>query len=455
MDIPGVRAVRDIVVNPEFANTSLDDKWVVPVPPGRKALLEREDSRLVFYKRNMPVTANKAKAAARYAELERTTTTLMENTLREDLKVPLGSDRNPAAYYSFQNHFPALYGLSEDGLGSAAPEERKALARQLKGYLLFFDQMMANYLAQLSQVKELLSADANVKGSYFTQVVDTFVEFDKIYYQANPTAGLKGIVEDADTFVERRNRFLDHLIARFAEQFTDLAHIAYSALGTTPKQMIGIKCEFLADYPERSSERALAYDYTQVVPAKLWDTDNVSGLEKRLAKLLGLGPATRQNLSTGTGGMYVIEMILLRPELNADPFAPICPDPNCTDCADEDPYSYRIHVILPAEQKRFAKIEFRRYVEEVIRQETPAHILPRICWISNEEMAALEVAYKDWIYLKAGADTTKRTAKLKAFIDILFKVRNVYPAQKLHECDAPEGEQKFLLGQTALGTMKK
>lgn len=454
MDVPGVRAVRDIVVNPEFTDTSLENKWIVPVPPGRKALLEREDSRLVFYKRNMPVTANKAKAAARYAELEKKATALMENTAKEDLKVPLGNYRDPAAYYSFQNHFPALYGLSEDGLGGAVDEERKALVRQLKAYLLFFDQVMANYLAQLSHVKELLSADPNVKHNYFTQVVKTFVEFDKIYYQANPTTGLKGIIENADTFVDRRNRFLDHLIARFAEQFTDLAHIAYSALGTTPKQMIGIKCKFLEDYPERSSERALAYDYTQAVAAKLWDTENVSGLEKRLAKLLGLSPATRRNLSAGTDGMYVIEMILLRPELNPDPFAPICPDPNCTDCAEEDPYSYRIHVILPAGQKRFAKMEFRRFVEEVIRQETPAHILPRICWISNKEMATLEVAYKDWIFLKAGADTKKRTAKLKAFIDILFEVRNVYPAQKLHECDAPEGEQKFLLGQTALGTMK-
>ncbi|MEY2497298.1 MAG: uncharacterized protein QOD12_854 [Verrucomicrobiota bacterium] len=455
MDIDGVRAVRDIVVNPEFTKTSLENKWVVPVPPGRKALLEREDSRLVFYKRNMPVTANKAKAAARYDELVSESTALMENAVQYDLKVPGGSYRTPAAYYSFQNHFPALYGLSEDGLSGAVNEKRKALVLQLKGYLLFFDQIMANYLAQLSNVKELFSTDPNLKQSYFTQLVKSLADHEKVYPASNALNKLKGIIETADTFVERRNRFLDHLIARFAEQFTDTAHIASSALGTTAKQMIGIKCKFLEDYPERSSERALAYDYTQAAPAKLWDTDNVSGLEKRLAKLLGLSPATRRDLSAGTDGMYVIEMILLRPELNPDPFALICPDPNCIDCAEEDPYSYRIHVILPAEQKRFAKMEFRRFVEEVIRQETPAHILPRICWISNEEMAKLEVAYKDWIFLKAGADTKKRTAKLKAFIDILFEVRNVYPAQKLHECGAPEGEQKFLLGQTALGTMKK
>jgi uncharacterized protein len=152
-------------------------------------------------------------------------------------------------------------------------------------------------------------------------------------------------------------------------------------------------------------------------------------------------------------GMYVIEPILLRPEKTNDPFLPICPDPNCTDCAEEDPYSYRIHVILPAYGSRFMNMDFRRFAEALIRAETPAHILPRICWISQDDMARLEKAYRDWIYLKAGVTSGHRTEKLTAFRDILFAVRNVYPPQKLHECDAGEDEPKFLLGQTALGTM--
>jgi hypothetical protein len=262
------------------------------------------------------------------------------------------------------------------------------------------------------------------------------------------------MIEDKKIFSDRRNRFLDHLIARFAEQFTDFAHMVYATQVATPEDLIAIKCDFLSDYPAWSSERSLAYNYTLQNAADLWDSENISGLERRLAKLLGISNTKRRNLSDGDEGLYLIETILLRPELKPDPFVPICPDPNCVDCAEEDPYSYRVHVILPAYQGRFVKMEFRRFVEEVVRQEMPAHILPRVCWISKEEMATLEAAYKDWIFLKAGADTTKRTAKLQAFIDILFKVRNVYPSQKLHECSAPEGEQKFLLGQTALGTMK-
>jgi uncharacterized protein len=564
MRVPGVRAVKEIVINPEGVEESLENKWIVPVKARRKPLLNRERSRLVYYKRSMPVTANPARAAAHYDALARAQTAKAEKAEPYDLGIPLGAYREPAAYYSFQNHFPELYGLSRNGLNGTATLKRKALAYQLKGYLLFFDQLMANYFAQLSHVKDLLSADPGLGQVYFTQVVDSFVDFPKLY-PASPQTALDGIMDDKDLFAERRNRFLDHLIARFAEQFADFAHVAYATLGSTPKDMIAIKCAFLKDYPAHSSERALAYNYTLQKPPDLWNSDNISGLERRLARLLGMRNSTRRNLSDivydtyaevdstpdnefrwrireknssavalssstkyltrklakkemqraislalepssyqrrvsesgkhyfnivdGTGevvgrrieyfdtagemeqaiaelmeylrenysdeGMYLIEMILLRPQEKDDPFLPICPEPNCVDCAEEDPYSYRLHVILPAYSSRFSHMEFRRFVEEVIREETPAHILPRICWISQDEMAKLEKAYRAWISLKAGVDLAARTARLQTFIDVLFAVRNVYPPQKLHECDAPEGKEKFLLGQTALGTMEE
>jgi hypothetical protein len=44
--------------------------------------------------------------------------------------------------------------------------------------------------------------------------------------------------------------------------------------------------------------------------------------------------------------MYLIEMIL-RPDQEASHSYRYV-RPNCIDCADEDPYSYRMHVILPA-----------------------------------------------------------------------------------------------------------
>ena len=49
---------------------------------------------------------------------------------------------------------------------------RKAQARQLRGFLLFFDQILANYFEQLNSVKDLLSWRADIdKTTYFAQEV--------------------------------------------------------------------------------------------------------------------------------------------------------------------------------------------------------------------------------------------------------------------------------------------
>ena len=150
-------------------------------------------------------------------------------------------------------------------------------------------------------------------------------------------------------------------------------------------------------------------------------------------------------------GMFLIENLLLLPEETGDPFLPICTALTQSTCADNDPYSYRLHIILPAENGRFANMQFRRFVEEVIREETPAHILPKICWISKEDMAMLEYTYRDWIFLKSGKEKTDRQNKLQNFIKSLFAVKNCYPSQPLVECN--QSENKFILGQTSIGSL--
>ena len=95
---------------------------------------------------------------------------------------------------------------------------------------------------------------------------------------------------------------------------------------------------------------------------------------------------------------------------------------------------------------------FRRFVEEIIREETPAHILPKICWISKEDMSVLENAYHDWILLKSGKDGNDRLNKLKKFIASLYELRNIYPSELLRACDT--NEPKFILGDTAIGSQE-
>lgn len=565
MDISGVKAVRDILVHPDGVQAPMENKWLVPVIPGRKALLNPDHSRIVFYKRNMPVMADNAATKARLAQLREAAVAKSDLEFPYDFEIPLGSFRNPGSYYSFQNHFPAIYGLSEAGLNSSADDRRRAQACQLKAYLLFFDQLLANFLAQLGHVKELFSTDPEVQRTYFHQAITSFAGYEKLYGTDDAVRIEKTIedsVEDKGVLAERRNRFLDHLIARFGERFNDFVNIMSSAFGTAPEQMAVFKCAFLNDYPTIGSERSLAYNYALKEDDALWNSDNISGLERRICRLLGIRNLTRRNLgdiaydvyaeidgtpddefrfrirkrdtgkiilsssthyatpdlaraemrraihagllesgyqcrTTRDGkyyfnvidtngdvlarrieyftdealldraiaetmeylrvnysdeGMYLIENILLRPDDKDDPFLPICAASNSSVCAENDPYSYRIHIILPAYGSRFQSMDFRRFAEEVIREETPAHILPKICWISKEDMARLEKDYRDWIYLKADAERAQRKEKLSRFIETLFTIRNVYPKEHLHECEPGLEQPKFVLGLTALGT---
>jgi len=102
---------------------------------------------------------------------------------------PRGQDRDIARYYSIQHQFPATFGLGKLGIveRSAMPEllpdalraaqedaparrtRRWSQSRQLKAYLLFFEQLLADHLAQLAHAGDLFALDSSVDRSYFAQ----------------------------------------------------------------------------------------------------------------------------------------------------------------------------------------------------------------------------------------------------------------------------------------------
>jgi len=459
MDIEGVLAIRDIVMNEVKAGPPAyieppADKWRMKVPEDTAPRLSETFGRILLTKRDIPLPAGPAFDALvklRRDELEKAARAKDENKGADDIALQRGRFRGVRDYYSFQNHFPAIYGLSQAGLDPRSDARRRARALQLKGYLLFFDQVMANFLASLARVRELYSRDPSVTQSYHAQVVTSFRDAARVYPDTIDEATLQAQLEKPEEGLTRRNRFLDHLLSRVAENFHHYVGIMRSLFGMTDTKAIGLKCTFLKECPTLGSERSLGYVYTD--GAHLWDTNNVSGLEVRIARLLDIADITRRDLSANplTEGMYLIENILLRPGSNADPFLPVCVDPSCTECVDDDPYSYRLHIVLPADAGRFKNMDFRRFVEETIRAEVPAHIVPKICWAESDAIAKLANAYKAWLPVRAGQPFVDAAARLKALIDALYAVKNVYPPNELRPCGDPA---PFVLGSSALGTEK-
>ncbi len=98
---------------------------------------------------------------------------------------------------------------------------------------------------------------------------------------------LQEIVEDDALYATRRNAFLDHLLSRFAEQFTDFALLSYKQYATDEAATLAnikAKEDFLTHYDNISSNRGKAYDYLE----NNWNTDNISGFEQSVKYISGI-----------------------------------------------------------------------------------------------------------------------------------------------------------------------
>jgi hypothetical protein len=552
-------------------------KWSLAIPADHQAVFYMDASKILFLKAGIPYRAQ-------LTEFERTLDYLRALDRRElyvppnqTLAMPIGRWRHPDAFYTVQNDFPATYKIGAAGIASSEPPDRIAKARQLKGYLAFFDQLLADYLGQLANLRRLYSLDPSLTRSWFSQYMtgiagsvadfDTEIIIDKAAL-ADDMARTR-LTESEEDFLDRRNRALDHLIARFAERFADYALLSFRLSGDrlkTSSELIRDKIDFLAGYPRLSRERGQGANIRPEDPAQIWDSDNISGLERRAGRLLGIDDLTRRNLhcdghfrklfgtlksgnvfrvvirdsgnkllfsssetfadadaalkaaeqlypklrdegafdiSAGQGtttftlkivsgpaplthnkqfdteadanmaaraivdrydellrsdlcnseGMHLVEHILLRPLAKGDALMQVCLREDCGFCGEEDPYSFRISVVLPYWAERFSNLHFRALLERTLREEAPAHVQVKVCWIGQRQMQAFDEAYHAWLAARAAVkpDPVAIRKTAKALIECLESLTTVYPPASLHDCDVGEDTTIVRLGSTALG----
>lgn len=75
-------------------------------------------------------------------------------------------------FYSIQNEFPRIYGIGETGLPAKANPKRKGQAKQLQGYLLFFEQVLSNHFAEIGSLPHLFSLEEIDQAQYFQALLD-------------------------------------------------------------------------------------------------------------------------------------------------------------------------------------------------------------------------------------------------------------------------------------------
>jgi hypothetical protein len=325
-----------------------------------------------------------------------------------------GRERSLARYHSIQRQLPAAYGIGPLGLPGSADAHRRAQARQLEAYLLIFDQLLANEFAQLAHAHELLSPDEGGVRTYFTQPVDDPPMSLPSLLGATPDTAtpeaLSGWLEQQveSDGLERRKRFLAHLLARFAEQLGDYSVVREGASEELDADLVAKRQSFLRRYPRLSGARGSGHGLRD---------DSVAGVVERLQAKLGL-PDLRFEL---------VEHILLRPidedrnQLDPSGEAPV---PLLANVAIPDPWSLQVSVVfeqpdISGRQAWFESLQV--FVAQTLLAELPAHLRVHVHWLDQQGDSNWAAFADAWAQLRGklrshrwpGAETDHELAQLQ------------------------------------------
>lgn len=336
-DIKGIKAITYLHLPFEGLNDATSNKdffnlWIKYLQDQRKvARIKPAMSQVMFCKERDVITyymgRKEDRRPDRMLKLFKDLKTLEGKYKLEgqqiDFPVPTGEYMDLEDYYPVTYSLPMCYGVSERaGLPSEAEEKQKAQALQLKGYMQFFEQILSGYLVQLNHLKDLFTFDDTIKRTSFTRELYSATEYNETqlseiqdlktllidhenrgadHWDAilkDFTGVLQNLLEPPNLFNKRRNRIVNHMLARFSEDMSEYEAISrWLTPHNVDERLIRDKIRLLKDgeYHKISTQRGKGYDYTQ---SDVRDTSNVSGAERRVERLLGFADVTRRTLAT-------------------------------------------------------------------------------------------------------------------------------------------------------------
>lgn len=203
------------------------------------------------------------------------------------IPIPVGQPKGIGEYYPMQNELPVNYLVGTYRVPDSFPPLRKAQSLQLKAFLMFFEQLLADYLAQLSHLAEIFSwnPDRPYK-TLFTQRITGIMELEKVYKDYDSLQEeLEALIESGDGALRNTNRVLDHLLARFSESFQEYNVLLSNLLGDDQAATIRLikeKQQFLADYPLISRDRNSGFYYNAPL-----EKQKLPGFQRRVYRMLG------------------------------------------------------------------------------------------------------------------------------------------------------------------------
>lgn len=301
----------------------------VPILPDRSLILDVLQSEIIIYYNGLPIGTEWTKVIDMLEDMKGRGTLTKAYLQAESIFVLEGNYRNLEDHVSIQQDFPLLYNVGHEGCTPSETKENHAKAKQLKSYLMFFDQLFANYLAQLSNIKHTMAIDSNHYNKPNARLpldvpnIDTIIKTPT--QEHNPGNDLEFIIQrkyldlkkemvslpnhdgaesDSTTksyfayinktlesnirSLDKRSRVLDHLLAYFAERFTIYSlHLYPKNEEEVLDESNANKAQFLRDYVEISKNRNRA-GHINVDKVNHWIDYIPSGFKRRIYRNLGI-----------------------------------------------------------------------------------------------------------------------------------------------------------------------
>jgi len=321
MDVDGVQSVRNLLITKydhdgQPMQGSIGVEWCMPIRERHKPILHTSRSKILFFKDGFPFHANLEEVKDTLLVLKAQRTSAKRKGYDVDLSPRTGRLRDTVSFRPMQYDLPAAYGVGEAGLPPQTDVKRRAQQRQLKGYLMFFEQLLVDFLAQLTNAAKLFSI-GDLQQTYFARYPEGIKDTEGLLSTAfkngmdnTPHSAVwRTLYENKVDYAARRGRLLDHLLARFAISFNEFALLQYRINFEEQKaeridndELIAAKIETLKRYPDISANRSHAFNYYpqtdtyELAEDEIWNTVNVSGLEKRVGTLVGIRDLSRRFL---------------------------------------------------------------------------------------------------------------------------------------------------------------
>lgn len=340
-----------------------------------------------------------------------------------DLLLSSGRYRNLIEYNSIQNDFPHNYLLGKNNLAdNNTNKDRIIKSKQLRAYLLIFDQILANSFADTNGIKTLFNYIEDLEettemisevqsGTYSSQPVD-LPDLESLVYEEYKDKLVKitqGISESKEQNEKsnnnrciRKSRLLDYLLAIYGETFKDYSVAVDKGDNNKllpAQKLINKKITCLTNYPKLSGLRGKAIDYT--IKDRL-DSKRTCPLQDSISNILDLAD----------NEFYLIEHILLRPFASEETDIPLVIN-------DASFYSYRISIIMPKSKiqdtfnidldetqgENLENTVLAKKIRQVSRNESPAHLKINYHIWNHDKITKFKEYYDDWI--KAFADGSR------------------------------------------------